>query len=136
MRRLALGTPLKSLLTPTPLPIRHAEEGENGATHFLDPKSNITRRGRGPGGPAAAADYGYGVDPGWGEWVTKSLREIEKATVDDAEAVIGEFTIAEGFTETRTLDAATATLTDLANFVATLVSDIKKKGQKRTHDES
>lgn len=65
-------------------------------------------------------------------FVLESLREIEKASlVGDAGEAADGFTLAN-FTELRTLDVGTATLTDVANVLATFLSDLKKRGQKRT----
>lgn len=69
---------------------------------------------------------------GFERWATDALREIERASAEDVEAVLSEFTVTE-FTATRTLDASTATLDDLKNFVATMVDDIQKRGQKRSY---
>ncbi len=44
------------------------------------------------------------------------------------EAATGKYTVSN-FTPTRTLDASTATLADVANFVATLVSDMQGAGR-------
>lgn len=70
---------------------------------------------------------------GFERWARDCFREIEQAAEEDAEAIISEFQIAGAYTETRTLTPATATLSDLVNFVATLVSDIQKGGQKRDY---
>lgn len=69
---------------------------------------------------------------GFERWATEALREIERASAEDVEAVLSEFTVSN-ITETRTLDASAATLDDLRNFVATMVDDIQKRGQKRAY---
>lgn len=74
--------------------------------------------------------------PGQGafeRWAAQALREIELASAEDIEAVLGEFTVTGTITETRTFDAATATANDLRNVLATLINDIKKRGQKRAY---
>lgn len=63
-------------------------------------------------------------------WVASVLREIENASNEDAQQVFDDFTVSGTFTTTRTLDADTATLSDLIAFVATLVSDIQKIGKE------
>ena len=74
--------------------------------------------------------------PGQGDqafrtWAESAFRTIEQQSNEDMEAVMAEFTTTGSFTETRTIDAATATLGDVRNFIATMFSDIKKGGQKR-----
>lgn len=70
---------------------------------------------------------------GFENWVTDTLREIERLTVEDIEQVVKEFSTTGAFTETRTLNVTTATASDIAAFLATLLSDIKKGGQKRSY---
>jgi hypothetical protein len=74
--------------------------------------------------------------PGSGSFerfVMEALREIERATVDDIEAVVSEFKVTGDYTESRTLDAESATLGDVRDFLATFVNDIKNRGQKRSY---
>lgn len=73
------------------------------------------------------------IPGGFEKWIENALREIERASVEDMEAIISEFSTTGAFTETRTFNAATATLGDLRNVLATLISDIKKRGQKRSY---
>lgn len=75
------------------------------------------------GAPASQTDVG---------WAIRALKKIEQATAEDIEATINDLTIAGAYTETRTLTPGTATLPDLIAFVATMVSDIQKRGQHRT----
>jgi hypothetical protein len=77
------------------------------------------------GSPLQASDFP--------RWVTEALREIESASAEDVEATLSEFSYTGALTEVRTFDAATATATDLRNVLATLISDIKKRGQKRSY---
>lgn len=65
-------------------------------------------------------------------WVLGSLRKIEQASVEGVEGVIDGFTITSDFVETRTLDTTTATVADLANLIATMITDIQKRGANRT----
>lgn len=65
-------------------------------------------------------------------FVLESLREIEKASAEgDAGQVADAYTLSN-FTETRTLDASTATATDVADVLATFIFDLQKRGSKRT----
>lgn len=67
-------------------------------------------------------------------WAVRALKQIEQASYEDAELIFDDYTITGTFTDTRTLDVATATLADLIAFVATLVTDLQKRGQNRTGD--
>lgn len=64
-------------------------------------------------------------------WAFNAIHQIELATYEDVEATMNDLTITGTFTPTRTLNAATATHADLLAFVATMVSDIQKRGQNR-----
>jgi tripartite-type tricarboxylate transporter receptor subunit TctC len=64
-------------------------------------------------------------------WVEDALRQVERST--DVQEVLAEFSTTGSFTETRTFNASSATLGDLRNVLATMISDIKKKGQKRDY---
>jgi hypothetical protein len=66
-----------------------------------------------------------------GKWTVRMLQEISRASFENDPAVIAsDFTIAN-YTETRTLDVGTATLTDLLNVVATLILDLQRGGAKK-----
>lgn len=64
------------------------------------------------------------------EWVNACLREIELASQEDIALMAKEFTVT-GHTPTRVLDAATATATDVADVLCTLLEDLQKRGSKR-----
>tara|TARA_R110000737_G_scaffold340221_2_gene362908 strand:+ start:6095 stop:6343 length:249 start_codon:yes stop_codon:yes gene_type:complete len=66
------------------------------------------------------------------DWAVNSLRIIEQASFEDIEASIDGFTIEGAYTKTRSLTPSTASTSDLANFMATLIIDIKQRGQNRT----
>lgn len=66
------------------------------------------------------------------EWAVQSLKKIERASYEDAELIFDGVTITGSFVETRTLDPSSATLDDLLAFIATLVTDIQKRGQNRS----
>jgi hypothetical protein len=75
---------------------------------------------------------GHG-DAGFQRWVTECLRAIEQASVDDLEQVLRQYSTTGAFTPTRTFDASTADATVLRNVIATILSDIKKGGQKKSY---
>lgn len=63
-------------------------------------------------------------------WVLGAFAEIERASNEDAFVVADDFTVT-GHTATRTLDAATATATDVANVLCTFIEDLQNRGMKR-----
>lgn len=67
------------------------------------------------------------------KWVYEALQLIELASQEDADiaSIAQDFTV-ENYTATRTLDASTATATDVADVLCTLIDDIKNRGMKRT----
>jgi hypothetical protein len=65
-------------------------------------------------------------------WLVNAVRKIELASYEDIEAVFDAVTISGAYTETRTLTPSTATASDIANLLATLITDIKKRGASRT----
>lgn len=70
-------------------------------------------------------------DNAFKDWVKRAMGEIEAESNDGVETVFDNFTLAT-FTATRTLNPATATAADVANVLATLISDIQHRGSKRT----
>jgi hypothetical protein len=56
---------------------------------------------------------------------TRSIQDLEKKI---NLMTAGENMYVKNFTDTRTLDATSDTLGTLANYVCTLVNDLKKKG--------
>lgn len=64
-------------------------------------------------------------------FVFNALREIEQAADEDYAADAADGFTVTNYTETRTLNAATATATDVANVLATFLFDLKKRGSKR-----
>lgn len=65
-------------------------------------------------------------------WAAEAFQQIERATAEDIETVLSEYSTTGTVTELRTFNAATATASDLRNVLATLIQDIKKRGQKRS----
>ena len=51
-----------------------------------------------------------------------------EAHSEETDTALGKRYTVSGVTETRTLDAETATVTDVANFIGTLVQDFQEKG--------
>lgn len=64
--------------------------------------------------------------------VVRALREIENASFDSIETVADAYTISGTFTETRTLNVTTPSTANLAAVLATIITDLKKRGAKRT----
>lgn len=63
------------------------------------------------------------------EQVAENFRELEQAShMERVVAIAKAFTVTN-VTETRTLDASTATVTDVANFLGTLIQDMSKGGR-------
>ncbi len=65
------------------------------------------------------------------QWVSACFDEIQNASIEEISLIASDFTIT-GYTETRTLDASTATATDVANVLCTLILDLQRHGQHRT----
>lgn len=65
------------------------------------------------------------------QWVLQSLKEVELASFENDPAVIASGFEISNYTETRTLDVATATTTDIANVLATLLLDLRRGGAKK-----
>jgi hypothetical protein len=73
------------------------------------------------------------LNPSLDPAVRAALLEIERASHDDNIIdMLAPFEITGAFTETRTLDVGTSTLTETQEFIATLISDLKRGGQNRT----
>lgn len=63
-------------------------------------------------------------------WVLSALQEIERSSHDDIPQMFNGY-IVTNYTETRTLNAASATTADIANVLCTLIADLKARGPKR-----
>lgn len=73
-----------------------------------------------------------GGDPdAFRRWVSECFNEIDRAAYEDSATIFDDFTVSN-HTPTRTIDAGTATATDLINAFCTLVEDMKKRGMKRS----
>lgn len=64
------------------------------------------------------------------QWIIRALNELNNATFDNDTTQIAAAYTVTNFTETRTLNGATATLADLINIFGTLVLDLRA-GQVR-----
>lgn len=64
------------------------------------------------------------------KFILDALAEIERASQDDIQQVAQDFTVSN-FTATRTLNAGTASATDVANVLCTFLNDMKNRGSKR-----
>jgi hypothetical protein len=64
------------------------------------------------------------------EWMERAIREIERASLEDAMIVADSYTVSN-FTESRSLSASTATTAQLANFVATFIYDLQRRSANR-----
>lgn len=64
------------------------------------------------------------------DWCIRAIQDIARASrVADPNKVADEFTISSA-TATRTLNAATASVGDVAAVLGTLISDLKQRGSK------
>lgn len=75
-----------------------------------------------PGSPLAGQEL---------QWLMNAVRDIEQASEEDVAIIADNFTVNNLVTQTRTLDASTATLADLVAVFATFLTDIKKRGANR-----
>ncbi|MBW3099192.1 hypothetical protein [Pseudohoeflea coraliihabitans] len=64
-------------------------------------------------------------------WLTEAMAEVRKASHEQVTEQIADAYTLSNFTETRTLDASTATASDIANVLATLLWDMQNRGVKR-----
>jgi Holliday junction resolvasome RuvABC endonuclease subunit len=64
------------------------------------------------------------------EWIMDMLDRIVKASQEDTATIADSFEITNA-TPNRTLDSGTATLAQVAQVVATFLSDMKKRGMNR-----
>lgn len=61
-------------------------------------------------------------------WAADLVRVLNQESVDNSQPKGTGYTIAAGFTPTRSLDASTATLQNTKDFLATLVQDLINAG--------
>lgn len=67
----------------------------------------------------------------WRKWAEECFAELERASYDDEATIAQDFTVTN-HTATRTLDKTTATLSDVANVLCTLIEDLQNRGSKRS----
>jgi len=61
-----------------------------------------------------------------GKFLFNALRDIELASFENDPTNVASAYTVENYTTTRTLDAGTATATDIANVLATLIADLQR----------
>lgn len=66
------------------------------------------------------------------QWVIRCMREIERASRIGGDSIADGYTIEGAFTETRVLDLNTPSAANIAAVLATFLTDLKRRGQKRT----
>lgn len=72
------------------------------------------------GAPLGANDFA--------RWVRDSFRKIEEEMRQpNAQDIIAQFEVTNLTADVRSLDVATATITDIAGFLGTLVRDLQRK---------
>jgi hypothetical protein len=76
-------------------------------------------------------NFGHPVKGHESQWAVNALRQIELQSNITIETMADEYDVSN-FTPTRTLNATTATAADVANFIATFIDDIKRRGSNRT----
>ena len=64
--------------------------------------------------------------------IQRALRDIERASRDGVENVADSFSITGTLTEARSLDVDSPSLANIAAVLGTLITDLKKRGAKRT----
>jgi hypothetical protein len=79
----------------------------------------------GPLRPGAGADEKL-------DWIIRSLREIETASVEDAIAVFDSYGADVPPTTTRQVNVTTPAASNLAAVLASLIADMRKRGVKKT----
>lgn len=64
-------------------------------------------------------------------WLEMAIREIERASVEEAQEIADKFTVQNLVTKTYTLNVATATTADIAAVLGTFLEDMKRRGPSR-----
>lgn len=65
------------------------------------------------------------------DWIIEALREIERASNEEAQEVADRFTITNLATPVKTLDATTLDASDVASVLGTFINDMKRRGPNR-----
>lgn len=66
------------------------------------------------------------------DWIIRAFRQIEIASNDMTAEKVADGFVVSNLTETRALDASTATASEIAEVLGTLIVDFKRRGSKRT----
>lgn len=69
-------------------------------------------------------------------WIDRAFRQLESASQEDLATVFDEYGSTGPLTPTRTIDLVTPSVANLAAVLATLVDDIKKRGSRRSREET
>jgi hypothetical protein len=75
------------------------------------------------GAPSGPSDIG---------WAHRALKTIERASYEDIEQVMDDYTITGTVTEVRTLSATESNQDTIRDFLLTMVQDLQKRGQNRS----
>lgn len=68
-------------------------------------------------------------------WLVQQFKDLELSLASAGAGPIADAYTVSNYTETRTLDASTATLADLLDVFCTLIYDLQRRGVKRgTYD--
>lgn len=62
------------------------------------------------------------------DWARELVRFLEQDAQEDAQSINAETYVVTNYTPTRTLDASTATVSDVADVLATLIADFIEAG--------
>jgi hypothetical protein len=66
------------------------------------------------------------------DWIIRSLREIENASVEDAIAVADSYGANSTFTPTRQVNVTSPTAANIAAVLACFFADLRKRGVKKS----
>ena len=66
------------------------------------------------------------------DWIIRSLREIENASVEDAIAVADSYSANSTFTTTRQVNVTSPTAANIAAVLASFFADLRKRGIKKS----
>lgn len=69
-------------------------------------------------------------------WIDRAFRALELASNEDLATFFDEFGHEGTLVETRTIDLNTPSAANVAAVVATLISDVKKRGSRRKREET
>jgi hypothetical protein len=64
-------------------------------------------------------------------WIIAQLREIERASGEDPVEVFDSYSANAGFIPTRQLNVTSPSSANVANVLASIIADLRKRGVKR-----